>query len=295
MLLSVLLRCYRDDHQTGIRDSTFDNYLHVIASFERFLGRAASVSDFDRATLNRFVDYKNTNFAFDTMRSQRRVLLVLWNFAADEGLTEPPRKIRLPRAPERVVETWTIDEVATLRNYAMTLPGLLRHGIPARLFFASLVTFGYESGFRLSDQLSIEAEWIHIDSDGFGHLTIHESKTGKVARRVISRPTVDLVMKCNASQPQGRFVWPLWGRRESFFKRFKKFVTDAGVRPGTHKWLRRTAATSGEMVSSGFGQRFLNHAADATTWASYLDKNQITPRPLATPPLPVRESFPEPG
>jgi monovalent cation:proton antiporter-2 (CPA2) family protein len=76
-------------------------------------------------------------------------------------------------------------------------------------------------------------------------------------------------------------VWPLWGRREAFYRHFARVVVAANIRPGTFRWLRRTAATQLERIEPGRGTELLGHASRSTTEQWYLDKSQ-----LGTPPLP---------
>jgi hypothetical protein len=55
-------------------------------------------------------------------------------------------------------------------------------------------------------------------------------------------------------------------------------------RPGTFRWLRRTAATQAERVQPGSGTTLLGHASRSTTEAWYIDRSQLQMPPL--PPLP---------
>jgi len=78
-------------------------------------------------------------------------------------------------------------------------------------------------------------------------------------------------------------VWPWPYRREALYRHFNRLVTAAGIRRGTFRWLRRTAATQAERVQAGSGARLLGHASRATTEAWYIDRSQFEMPPL--PPI----------
>jgi integrase len=284
MHLANLLALFLSEHPHGIRESTRIFLLSCIQCLEAFLGRKSSVSDFNRDAINSYLDWMIINRAHATVKSQRGGLMMLWRFAAEEDLCEFPRRVRSPRNVEQIVTTWTIAEVAMLRDYCHRLSGKLPNGIDKSIYFASLVSAGYETGFRLSDQLSIERHWIRPEN-GNGSLTIIESKTRKQSRRIITATTMELIDQCMSQAPDRRLIWPLWARREAFFDRFKNIVQKSGIRPGTFKYLRRTACTNLEIQAKGYGRDFLNHSSDAVTRASYIDREQSQPMPLRVTPL----------
>ena len=75
-------------------------------------------------------------------------------------------------------------------------------------------------------------------------------------------------------------VWPLWGRREALYRAFRRLVASSGIRPGTFRWLRRTAATQVEIAEPGRATELLGHASRSTTEQWYLDRSQLTQPPL---------------
>jgi integrase len=294
MLLNALLAFFLAEHPHGIRDTSRVFLVSCIQCINAFLGREASVSDFNRDAINRYIDWMIVNRAHATVKSQRGGLMMLWRFAAEEGLCEFPRCVRSPRKVEQIVTTWTVAEVAALRDYCFGLRGKLPNGIDKSIYFASLVSAGYETGFRLSDQLSLERSWIRSEG-GCGSLTIIESKTRKQSRRILTLETMDLIDQCMSQAPDRRLIWPLWARKEAFFDRFKKMVQRSGIRPGTYKYLRRTACTNLETQAKGYGRDFLNHSSDAVTRASYIDQEQSQPMPLRVTPLATPKKSPPAG
>jgi integrase len=284
MSLASLLALFISEHPHGIRETTHCFLISCIQCLHRFLGQEPTVEDLNRERINGYIDWMIANRAHATVKSQRGGLMMLWRFAAEEKLCEYPRRIRSPRNIEQVVTTWTPHEVKRLRDHCLGLRGKLPNGIDKAIYFGSLVACGYETGFRLSDQLSLERDWIRTEN-GVGHLTIIESKTRKQSRRIITADTMELINQCMAQSPDRRIIWPLWARREAFFDRFKKIVYCSGIREGTYKYLRRTACTDVESRAKGLGRDFLNHSSDAVTRASYIDLAQSQPLPLMVTPL----------
>jgi hypothetical protein len=289
MNLTSLLDSFLSEHPHGIRSTTHQFLIACLRCYAAYLGREPTVADLTRDAINRYIDWMIANRASATVKSQRGGLMMLWRFAAEEGLCEFPRRVRLPRRVEQIVTTWTIAEVGTLRDYCLGLRGNLPNGIDKSIYFASIVSAGYETGFRLSDQLSLERSWIRSEG-GCGSLTIIESKTCKQSRRILTLETMDLIDQCMSQAPDRRLIWPLWARREAFFERFRNLVQRSGIRPGTYKYLRRTACTNLETQAKGYGRDFLNHSSDAITRASYIDQEQSQPMPLRVTPLPAGDA-----
>lgn len=272
MHLTQLKTQFVAEHYRGVAENTSAFLDACVGSYRTFLGRAPETSDLNRASLNSYVDWMFRNRAYDTMRTQRSGLLMLWRYAADVELADPPPRVRLPKKVPVTVQAWSVEEVSQLRDYCLTLGGEFPTGVTKANFWSSLVACAYETGFRLSDQLSLEYSWISS-----GKITLVESKTGKTQRRQLSSQTIELVGRCFADQPRRRLVWPLWARREAFFENFRRIVADSGVRPGTFKYLRRAAATAAEQLQAGGGTLFLQHSSPKVTRDSYLDESLLTP------------------
>lgn len=285
MNLESVAADYASEHETGLAQNTKDWHANCVMCFRSFLGHEPTVADLTRETVNRYVDWMAANRAIATARSQRGGLLTLWRYAADEGICELPRKIRKLRKPVANVRAWTPGEVQRLRDHCLSLPGVLSSGIPKAVYFGSLVQASYETGLRRADQLSLERDWIRMRA-GEGCITIVEHKTGKKARRVLTRDTMRLIDKCMLHGPkERRLIWPLWTSMDAFSRMMARIIKSSGVSPGSFKYLRRSACTSVEMVRAGSGQVFLNHSDPTVTRDSYLDEDQIFPEPLRVPPL----------
>jgi integrase len=114
-----------------------------------------------------------------------------------------------------------------------------------------------------------------------GAAMITQHKVGRPVSIQLRQETLQVLAKHVGDSESNRVIWPLWGRREAFYRELRQIVKQAGIRTGTFKWLRRTAATQLERVEPGRGTELLGHQARTTTEAWYIDKSQ-----LAQPPLP---------
>lgn len=285
MQLSELAQHYIDEHELGLAETTRSFVYFNVKSYRKFLGRDPVLADLNRDMFNRYVDWMVANRSLSTARTQRGGLLTLWRYAAEGGLAEAPRKLRKLRKPRLIVRTWNLDEVALLRNHCLSLPGVLSNGIPKSIYFGSMVVAAYETGLRRADMLSLEHEWIR-PLKGEGHLTVLENKTGKEARRVLSKEAMQLIDACMAQGPQQRrLIWPLWTSLDAFSRMFARIIKHSGIRPGSFKYLRRTSCTACECARPGDGQLFLNHSDSRVTSESYLDRSQTHPMPIRAPML----------
>jgi hypothetical protein len=267
VLLSDYLCRYNSTHD--LRTSTAEHYHWVVASFRHLHGdvELSSLSgELLHAWLRWLRDHGRSPW---TVRQRRISLLVIWRAAWLDGLAPaiPPlqRLRRLQTAPE----AWTVAEVKQLILTAEAWP-------VRSLWTSSLVRAGYDTGLRLGDLLDRRVGQLSGEV-----LQLVQAKTGRVVTVRLRPVTLGAIEKLTLGQPPGSRIWPLWGRREAFYRHMKQVVLASGIRPGTFKWLRRSAATACERAEPGSGTLLLGHQHRSTTETWYLDRSQ-----LAVPPLP---------
>jgi len=287
MLLTEVRTNYLNDHPHGVSETTKAYLTACIQCYSRFLERPAVTCDLERSAFNTYIDWMTDNRAWDTVRTQRSGILMLWRFAAENKLAEYPLRIRLPREKERLVRAWTVDEVAALRDYSASIPGCFRNShMKIGPYLSSIISCGYETGFRLGDILTLRQS--DLIQGPLTRVTITERKTGKIARRTLTPHTVSLIdLHVRRSNITAGPIWPLWGKREAFYRMIRKVVTQTGIRPGTFKYLRRTAATNVEQLRKGSATDFLNHSSPTVTKKSYVDLDQVDERLITVTPLPA--------
>jgi integrase len=278
MTLQDLLARYLREHPYGVSQGHADMLRWSIAAWERFAGRSLTAADLNAQTLNPYLDWMRTHRRPDTIRSRRGNLLTLWRFAFEAGIVdEGPRQVRKLRRVQRTPEAWSVAEVSALIRVADGLPGAFWHSrIRCAAWWGSLIRSAYDTGLRLGDLLAIGRCDVHPV------MQILQHKTGRAVVVQLRPSTIALIDQTLADQARD-LVWPLWCRRQTFYEHFRHLVNLAGIRRGTFKWLRRSAATQLERVDPGRGTQLLGHSSRATTETWYIDRAQLGPAPL--PPM----------
>lgn len=282
MQLPALIRVYVDEHEFGVSDGHRQQLGYAVAIFSTWLGREATTQDFDRRTVNRYVDYLRSKYRPDTVRTQRGNLLLLWRYALQEGIVESsPEGVRRQRVAYRRPTAWTPGEVARIAQEAGRIPGRfrdtpIRRGPNVR----SLVLAAWDTGLRLGDLLRLSpADVSHRI------VSVVQQKTGWPVRRELTEITW-LACACTvADSPDRSAVWPL--RAKCYQDWIHRIVQRLPVRPGSLKWIRRAVATAAEAAEPGGGTRMLGHL-DPRTARWYLDRDQLD-QPYCPPPLPPAE------
>lgn len=291
MLLREFVDTYRTNHEFGISDATVDCWLKpAVSDLSKFLGREFTLADFSRETINKWIEAKQkAGSPPSTVKTRRNAALALWRCAYDlEMVGEGPDRIRKVKLGPMAVEAWNKPELKQLVDWINT--GMKDRKLPMvklhkRIYFLSLVMAAYDSGLRLGDLLSLEFEWISRGAQGEGVITICQHKTQRLVSCRFSAATMLLIDELMAENPDRRLIWPLWCRRDGFYRAFKKIVRDAAIRNGTFRWLRRSSTTHVEIERPGQGSHHAGHADARTTSRHYLDFSQISQNVRG--PLPI--------
>lgn len=265
MLLIEFVATYAD--QRDIREGTVGQYLWSVRSLEKFLGRPSSVADLQPEIVNRWLRHLGENASPYTVRSKRCQMLVLWRAAADEGLVAPPpRRIRAPRLPERLVRTLDAAGVHTLLDFVRTLPGRL-NSRPRAGYLATLIAATCDTALRQSDLHRLT--WDQVQQ-AHGRLQIVQVKTGRRRWVVFSDATmVALSEFCGGDRGP---IWPR-GDRTAVTREIRQAAVACGLGKVTHTDLRRSAIRSVEEQQAGAGWIFAGHESDSTTRRWYLPKD----------------------
>lgn len=287
--LSVILDRLILEHEHGLASSTIDCFFKPgLADFERFLQRPGVLTDLNRDTVNRWIIHKTEQHCPPaTIKTRRNAILGLWRFAYEvELLDEEPKRVRKVRLHYAGVDAWTSQEVAALIKtaYAGDDSYLGNTGLPRSLYFASLISTAYDTALRLGDLLALSPKVISMRHRK-GYIRVIESKTGKLKQAVVQPYTLRLIEQMLSLRPDRELVWPLWCRREQFYRTFRSLVVSSGIRKGTFRWLRRASITHVEVEQPGLGQKHAGHSDSLTTQRHYTDRNQLAEEVTAPPPL----------
>lgn len=276
MLLSDLLAQYIENHDYGVSPGHAKQLKVSLRAWGTFLGSEPTVADLTDERINGYLDWMRAHRKPDTCRTRRGNLLILWHWAFQESITDTaPRRVRKIRRVDRLPTAWTLEEIRSLIAAAGELTGAF-HLKPWKrsAWWSSLIRAGYDTGLRLGDLLAIRSSEIRASMQILQHKT---ERWVHVSLRPATLAAIDQTLADGSRE----LVWESWCGEETFYFHFRRLVSTAGIRPGTFRWLRRTAATQLERLEPGRATELLGHASRSTTEAWYIDRSQLN-----TPPLP---------
>ena len=265
MTLQDYLSRYSLTHD--VTASTVEHYKWVVRSFERLAG-PVELDSLSGDDVNRWLGHlKEIGRSPFTIKQRRISLLVLWRSAWEDGLAPPLEPVKRLKPLQHDPQAWTVDEVRKLLAAA--------EASSRPLFWCSLVRAGYDSGLRLGNLLALRVEQVAAV------VRLRQVKVGTPVSVQLRPETLESIRQQATGRDVSGLVWPLWGRREAFYRGFRRLVASAGIRKGTFRWLRRASATAVESVEPGRATELLGHRSRAVTEQFYLDRSQ-----LSRPPLP---------
>ena len=276
-LMGFLQRTYVPSH--GISEKAAKQMAVAVRAFERYLDRPPLLEDLTEIQVRDFLAAYGDGRAAATVNSKRRDLLSLWQAAAADDLITEPNRRRVPRRkqPKRIPEAWTLEELARLlRRLAELDYEIAGTGIPAAAYWTSIVLAVFASGCRISALRSTTSADCDLAADpAYIVVRAEFQKTGE-DRIYPLTPEAARAIGLHFD-PNRELVWPWPFSPEYFWKRFRGYVTEAGLMPTRrgldlfHK-LRRShvtylAATAGLEAA----RRSAGHTDARLTRASYID------------------------
>lgn len=250
---------------------------HRVHAFLCWTGRPLRVDELDDDLLNRWIaSLEAQNLKPRTRRHYRAAVLTIWRDAYNRRQTDHrPERIRPVRVPLDPPVAWTLPEVQRLLAACAHLPGrVARTDVARSTWFDRLIRLAWTTGFRLADLLRLEAHQI----DPAGIVRIAQSKT---ARPLAVKIPAELSQTLPTAGPL--LPWP--GCSRQFPRWFGRLVKIAGIRPGTFRFLRRSAASYVERDHPGAARAFLGHATPGLAERHYLDPSIVGRIPPSPPPL----------
>jgi hypothetical protein len=248
----------------------YANQLRWLAnSIQRTIGEQPGVEQFTPELLNQHLKATRDRLRPETRKSHRRMLLTLWQAAADAGLAPEPvrRKVMPIRVPDKLQHAWTAEQVRLLLVGADRLRGYYPIGVRKTLYWRSYVLTAWDSGLRGCDMRRISRDAIGDD----GRCVLVQHKTGRLHRFRLRQETVAEVRAM--FPPDRELVWPLWGRLELWRRQARLLVQLAGLR-GSIGQLRHSSGTAVEVKYPGRGHEHLGNTR-AVFERHYLDHEKI--------------------
>ena len=282
MLLSQFVAdFYRPLRLRGRSPETARLYACTVRAFGRFLGHAPTLDDLaDELTLARFVDDRTSTRSPYTAEKERTQLMALARLANERRMIPalpccPPVVL-----PDRIATAWSADEMRRLYTAAASTPGTVA-GVPAGLWWSSLVQVAWESGERIGALLEVRHEHYARPDLAIPGEIRKGGRRGRVYE--LTAGACDQLDGLLAAH-QGPAVWP-WPYAHTYvWDRMRKILSRAGLarrRLAFHQ-IRRSAishfaAVGGEAAAVAFA----GHANASTTRRWYIDPRLVDrgPRP----------------
>lgn len=268
---------------TSIAKHYLNNHI-VSKTYEASVHRIAkNCKIISKDNLNNYLKNRLSKVSTITVKTERTILLTLWNYAYENDLISfPPKNIVSIKTKKAPTKAWTIDECKNLISQTYKFSGTTKTGAPLGVFLRAWLLLGYESGARFGDVFSFTTE--HIESN---ILRWTMSKTGDPMTKILSDSCIDSINQLLSYQKldkkDNRILGWVCGKRRAqlIMQQFLKFCQIGGC----SKYLRRSGATHIEINQPGMAKLHLGHRSTGLAEKSYIDYGQIRTRIPQTPQL----------
>jgi integrase len=241
---------------------------HAITQFGKWLGRPATLDDFDDLVVSRFLCKRAEKLAPESVARERSGLIALWNLAQARGMVRLRPCVSPELIPEKTPRALHEEELARLFEVAGRMPGWVGP-IPAKLYFPTLIAVLFYSGERITATLSIPRDkyrrpWIVVPP---------HTRKGKRKERAYELPPWVCDMIDEMLTYHRAPVLFFWGcSMNALRKRWKTITRRAGLGEGREVQFHviRKSTASHLHAAGGDATAYLGHSSDAVTRKNYL-------------------------
>lgn len=281
MTLKDLLARYATRH--ALKPRTVGLFRNSIDRFEAFLGRPATLDDFDDLRLAEFAEWRKADRHWlgrlprpATVKKDLAQLSALWQHAAKKRLLKSDGTlIEHPDLPRGLVKVslrpprgYRLEELDAMLKAARGRKGTVGP-VPAWWLWETLLTCAWQTGERIGGLLGLR--WRDVDLDA--HRVTFDGATRKGGVKTITRSiTPELCSMLSKYRRAGEeLVWP-WAehrRPGSLWSSLDCLCKAAGIESRGFHAIRKT---SGSYVAAGGGDatEYLSHSDTKTTRDHYL-------------------------
>lgn len=242
---------------------------HAITQFSKWLGRQATLDDFEDLLVSQFLAKRGERLAPESVARERSGLIAMWNLAQARGLVRLRPCVSTELVPERTPRALTEEELARLFAVAQGSTGWVGP-VPAKVFFPTLIAVLFYSGERITATLAIDREhyrrpWLIVPP---------HTRKGRRRERVYELPpwVCDMVDEMLTYHRADKVFF--WGATMTALrKRWKTLTRRAGLGEGRDVQfhvLRKSTASHLD-AAGGDATAYLGHSSDSITRESYLD------------------------
>lgn len=265
-LMSFFTDVYQPLKLRGGSHNTVRLYKHSINRYSDYLGREATLEDFDDLKVSTYLA-RLVGLSPYTIEKERCQLVAMWNFAARRGLVPKFPTVYASRLPERTPMAWDQKDLFSLLGSCKREDGDI-DGVPAGKWWISLHLVLWDTGERIGAIRALQWGWLrgnvlHVPA---------EVRKGKTRDRVYHLHQTTCEMLQQIADPHRRMIFP-WCRSEtSLYYHYNRILRRAGLptdcKSKFHR-MRKTVATFFKRAG-GNPTELLDHQSSQTTKA-YLD------------------------
>lgn len=264
---------YRPRRLFGKSQNSVRLYRLSIEALEKYLERPALLTDLTNATIiglmQARLDGRFRGKSRGTANKDRCQLLAIWRLACRDGLLQTWPEVPQLIEPERTPKAWTRDDLDALFKAIDRLREDIG-GVPASLWWRSIVMLALDTGERIGGMF--DAEWSWLEGQWL-HIPAEARKGGRRDRKYwLSATTCGLlnrIRQCRADEAR-IFVWPF--HRNYLWRRYEAILAAARLPHGREdKFHRLRKTTASVLHSKGINaQEALDHQHRRTT-RRYID------------------------
>lgn len=270
-------------------EGTRNSYRIMLKQWDEALGRTVRLRDVTVDNIVRLVRYaESQGMAPHTCEQKQNVAVAIANFCTRRRIINWPVELTRYATPEVHPDSWALSEMEALFKACGKMPGSYL-GVPAPQWWRAIHLFWWDCGERTGATLSIEADWINLETGVVAIPAAARKGRHKAACYELKPQTVASVRPLvEAARANGRaLVFAFPGSAGSFYHHYGKLLKLAGLpnnRRTKPQKLRRTYATFIEKAG-GSATEALGHTSRRTTLESYIDP-RIVRKPAANLLLP---------
>lgn len=274
-------------------------YRSTLNSFERFLGRPATLDDLSDSVVSRYLTWvRRRGLSPHSAEKERCNLLCLWRWACrrrdqhGQLIVANWPDVEPEVLPEGAPQAWNRSDLYRLFHAVLNTPGRIS-GVPACDWWRCLLLTLWDSGERISAIML--AEWEHLNTDEGWLIVPAEHRKGRRRTRTYHLHADTLAALDGIREPERDRIFP-WPYTETYlWNRFGKVLERAGL-PNNSKSkfhrIRRSVATWAEVAGAN-ATALLDHTSRRVTEAAYLDPTIL--RPASAADVLFRPDAPPPG
>ena len=293
---SKLVRFYFDTvfapaRLSGTRVKSVYLYDLELRRFSKFLERPALLSDLNDETVGKALGWLRKRggehggeLSLASVEKFRDCICAMWRYFNQIRIVDTYPSVPKVIVPVRIPTAWSLEELRRLWKYLERLPGDV-NGVPANLFFLSLLAALWDTGARIGEILPAKFDQIELTTGYF--VTKAEERKGGLSDKLhkLNPETCGLLRQIVLPQRDKIWAWP-WST-SILYKRWREFVKRAGLRGGREfmfHCVRKSVATYTKL-GGGNPQETLGHYDASMTEQVYIDP-RLCPKQHAADILP---------